>query len=173
MKFKDWNDSLNSSSWLDPAYGGICTTGQSFEQLQSNDIIIKGYVYPKHVLDVKKELSENLINNKCIDAMYEKNGLDYKRENEIKSISPFMRGVQSLDNKNYRIMFYTKKFMDRLYFADDCQVEYLEQLRNWEDGAVPNEAPDTLASLLREKYDRSANNNNNYGVEIEENNFRH
>lgn len=152
MRFKVWDDNITSSGWLDPAWGGVCTTGITFIQKQKEDLVIRGWVYHSHITDCKDKLKEKMMMCNCVDPMFESNGVDREREKEIKDISPLIRGVHANDNKNYRIIFNIKKNYDRLYFADDCQLEYLEQMRNYIEGEVPNEAPDSLASLLRERF---------------------
>lgn len=152
MLFMPWKQGVSSVGWIDPAWGGACTTGVTFIQEIGNNLIVRGWIYPNHISDVKKELSQNARDCNCIDLMFESNGIDNKRMAEVRSIYPIMRGVQAHDNKNYRIVFNIKQNLDRIYFADDCSIAYLEQIKNYQEGEIPNEAPDSLASLLREKY---------------------
>lgn len=152
MKFKMWDNNLTSCCWLDPAWGGVCTSGITFIQRQGNDIVVRGWVYQAHITDCKEKLKEKITRCNCIDPMFEANGVDREREKEIREITPLIRGVHASDNKNYRIIFNIKRNYDKIYFSNDCQLEYLEQMRNYIEGEVPNEAPDSLASLLRERF---------------------
>jgi hypothetical protein len=59
-------------------------------------------------------------------------------------------GVVEKENKHIRIISFLKKNWNRLYFAHDCQTDYLSQILDYEEGLEPDDAPDSAAGLIRE-----------------------
>lgn len=152
MKFKNFIPGVNCYGYLDPGYGGDCTTGLTLIQEVGKDLIVKGFAWKEHVLDLKSKINIACKNNNCIMLFIERTGVNDRVWREIREIYNLNLGVDEKENKHFKITYYIKNRRDNLYFDDECQSTYLEQIRLYEEGQVPNEGPDTLAALIRQKF---------------------
>lgn len=57
-------------------------------------------------------------------------------------------------NKQHKIEGYVSQYWDRLVFAEDCEETALEQICDYA-GEEPDDAPDSLASLIRQGFHQS------------------
>jgi hypothetical protein len=152
MKFKNFTPGVTCIGYLDPGYGGACTTGLTLIQKNNKELIVKGFAWAEHILDIKEKIKLACMNNNCIELLIERTGVNDRVWREIVSIYHLSTPIDEKENKHFRITFYIKKRRDDLYFDDECQSTYLEQIRLYEEGQVPNEAPDTLAGIIRERF---------------------
>jgi hypothetical protein len=53
-------------------------------------------------------------------------------------------------NKTNKIQTFITEFWSKLVFAEDCDNEYISQICDYREGQEPDDAPDSLASILRE-----------------------
>lgn len=62
-------------------------------------------------------------------------------------------GYQEGTNKHRKIIAHLLPAWGNLVWDSDCQEDYLDQILNYMEGEEPDDAPDSAASLLREFYD--------------------
>lgn len=161
IKYKKWNDSLPSYAMIDPAYKGTNTTALSLLQLQNDDIIVKGYVWRNSITDKISQIQELLKINRCLECWYEINKDEGAGSRELQKGFPMITDLREHENKIFKISFYLKKYFDKIYFDEDIQNEYIEQINYYEEGQEPDDAPDSLSSLIRQTvYFKESNGNN-------------
>ncbi len=69
---------------------------------------------------------------------------------EVDNVAFHVEEYHESTNKYAKIQSYITEFWERLVFADDCDNEYLSQILDYREKQEPDDAPDSLASLLRE-----------------------
>jgi hypothetical protein len=150
MKFKVWNDNLTCYAYCDPAYSGKNTTALTLLQEEQGKYTVKGFTWRENITGLYQKIVNICQQNNCLNLYIEANadhGLSY---NEFIKLFPLCRSINEKENKHYKILHYIKKVFDKIYFDEDCQTEYLEQINYYEEGQEPDDAPDSLASLIRE-----------------------
>jgi hypothetical protein len=152
----DWPEEARPVAWLDPAYSGKNTTALTMIAKYNQSIYVRGWVWPNDVQEVYGEIIEVL-------KKY-KNGTLYDESNADKGYSardlrngtserepwPVVIERHEKENKHIKIVSYAKQYWQDLYFATDCQADYINQILDYREGEEPDDAPDSLASLLRE-----------------------
>lgn len=71
-------------------------------------------------------------------------------QREVDGVSFHVEMYHENMNKDTKIQNYISEFWDRLVFTDDCDDQYIAQVLEYREKQEPNDAPDSLASLLRE-----------------------
>ena len=148
--FEKWNKDLEPIAYLDPAYSGTHYTSLSMGVKEGEIIHIMGWIWRRDVTELYKVIKDLLNAYKCGTLYIESNadkGLSVK---DMKKIYPSVQGRYEKENKHNKIISYVKKNFDRLRFAEDCQEDYVGQIVDYEEGQEPDDAPDSLAGLLRE-----------------------
>jgi hypothetical protein len=152
-KFKAWDEKLTCSAYLDPAYSGDCTTALTLlEENPDKTITIKGFVWRENITNLYQKIVDICSQYNCIMLYCEANGDHGLSHGEINKRFPLTRAINEKENKHYKITHWIHKLSPRLFFADDCQPEYLEQIVYYQEGGGLIDAPDSLASILRELY---------------------
>jgi hypothetical protein len=152
IRFKKFKLGVTCIGYLDPGYGGACTTGLTLIQENGKELIVKGFAWKEHILDLKEKIKLACHNNNCIELLIERTGVNDRVWREIMEIYHLSTPINEKENKHFKITFYTKKRRDDIYFDDECQAIYMEQIRLYEEGQIPNEAPDSLSALIRERF---------------------
>ena len=151
IQFKRWNSNIPCYAYCDPAYSGKNTTALTLLQKEDGHYIVKGFAWRQNITELYEKISNICELNQCLNLYIEANadhGLSYK---EFVKLFPLCSSVNEKENKHYKILFYIRKIYDIIYFDEDCQAEYLEQISYYEEGNEPDDAPDSLASLIRER----------------------
>ena len=71
-------------------------------------------------------------------------------------------GYMESTNKHRKIIAHLLPAWGNLVWDADCQEEYLDQVLNYMEGEEPDDAPDSAASLLREFYDETKANSQDW-----------
>jgi hypothetical protein len=150
LQYTDWNDKEHCYAWVDPAYSGKNTTSLCLLQMIGDKIICKGWVWRQHIAELYPQIINLAKEYNCLEMIIENNKDEGLSQREIAKSFPLIKGIHSTDNKIYRISFYIKQYLNRLYFDNNCQTDFIEQISYYEEGKEPDDAPDSLASLLRE-----------------------
>lgn len=163
-KFIEWDRNQTSRGWLDPAYSGKNTTSLTLLYYIDNKIIVRGWVWRQDVTELYEKIKTICGMYNCGTLFIESNadkGLSYK---DMQKIYPSVRAIWEKENKHNKIINYAKKNFPEIYFANDCQEDYLSQIIDYEEGQEPDDAPDGLASLIRQTKPETANIKNQINV---------
>jgi hypothetical protein len=140
-----------SIGWLDTAYGGghsnaLTILGQSSE----GEWFVRGWVWYKNIVDIYNEIVDKMVMHNAGTLYVESNadkGLSVK---DLRMLYPSVEPKWEKKNKHIKIISYAKKHWNEIIFADDCNDEYLNQILDYTEGEEPDDAPDSLASALRQ-----------------------
>lgn len=150
--YDKWPDKFKIiKAYCDPAYSGECTTSLSMLcQTHDNKYFVRGWVWRKNITELYSTIKNILIDYNCPIIYIETNADKGLSSDELKKYFPTVIGRNEKYNKHMKIISFLKYNYDKLIFADDCNNEYINQITDYYEGASLVDAPDSLASLIRE-----------------------
>jgi len=146
----DWPKELQPRAYLDPAFGGENTTALTMIGNYRRQWYARGWVWPMDVTQLYQKIVNML-------EQY-KNGTLYVEDNADKGASardlaqkwPAVERRTESMNKHTRIVTFAKQHFHKLIWAHDTQTEYMSQIIDYAEGEEPDDAPDSLAGMIRE-----------------------
>lgn len=149
-KFLKWDKTLACRGWLDPAYSGKNTTSLTLMQFQNKKMVVKGWAWRQDVTELYEKIKLICNMNLCGTLFIESNADHGLSKKDMEKIYPSVQDVWTKDNKHNKIISYAKKNWPEIYFSNDCQEDYLSQIIDYEEGQEPDDAPDGLASIIKQ-----------------------
>lgn len=135
---------------IDASYGGSDGTAYTIIKQKGNDLYVLGKRYDKHV-------------DKCLADIYrlhkiyrsgtfycERNADKGYLEKEMRKDGVIVQGYSENTNKYVKIATYLLKNWDNIYFHEDTDPDYLNEILDYTENAAHDDAPDSLASIIRE-----------------------
>ena len=135
---------------IDASYGGSDGTAYTNIKQQGNAFYVLGKRYDKHI-------------DKCLSDIYmlhdryragtiycERNADKGYLEKEMRKDGMIVQGYQESTNKYVKIATYLLKNWDNVYFHEDTDPDYLNEILDYTENAEHDDSPDSLASILRE-----------------------
>lgn len=135
---------------IDASYGGQDGTAFTIIKRKGSDFYVYGKRYDKHV-------------DKCLTDIYrlqqlyragtiycERNGDKGYLEKEMHQDGKIVQGYNENMNKYVKIATYLLKNWKHIYFHEDTDPEYLNEILDYTENASHDDSPDSLASILRE-----------------------
>jgi phage terminase large subunit-like protein len=148
--FNDKKLLFNSVAHIDASYGGSDGTAYTIIKQQGNAFYVLGKRYDKHI-------------DKCLSDIYmlhdryragtiycERNADKGYLEKEMRKDGMIVQGYQESTNKYVKIATYLLKNWDNVYFHEDTDPDYLNEILDYTENAEHDDSPDSLASILRE-----------------------
>lgn len=170
------NDHHTVAAHLDAKFDGDCTTALTFMQELPekapngrNWIQVSGWSSPKHVELILDDIVDRCIRKRVRHFYNETNpdkGMTYRaimakfaeRGYRINISKPHeIYNYHEGTNKQYKIQTHLLRHWQNLLWDIDCDPEYSNMVMDYQEGAEPNDAPDSAASLLRAFYDDTTN----------------
>lgn len=155
--YAPWPEPTETQGWLDPAYGGECTTALTLIGSYHRKWYAVGFAWPRDATKMCEEISEYLKQWKCgtlyIDSIGDKGFTADKMSNHHGAVIPV--NSESM-NKHIKIVTHAVQHWGKLNWADNescndiAYQEYMAQVLDYQEGEKPCDAPDSLASLCRE-----------------------
>lgn len=138
-------------SHVDASYGGADGTAFTIiNRLDDGRIIALGKRWNKHIDDCRSEI--RLIHNyyKCGSIFNELNADKGYLAKELKKDGLLVRSYNENMNKYVKIATYLKKYWNDIYWLEDTDHEYIQEILDYTEFAEHDDSPDSIASLLRE-----------------------
>jgi hypothetical protein len=137
-------------------------------KLPDGRIQITGYAWEKHVDHLTDEICGLWVRYKVkrhtqernpdkgysmanLEAAAKRKGLNIRFQKDAQGKPGYMEST----NKHRKIVSHLLHHWGNLVWDSDCQEDYLDQILNYMEGEEPDDAPDSAASLLREFYDET------------------
>ena len=160
---------ISPMAWLDPAYNGTNCTALTMVDDIAGTLYVKGWVWRQDVTELYDKIVTILGNHSCGSLYVETNADKGLSVRDLSRVYPAVIGKNEHENKHIKIVSWAKQYWPDIVFASDCQDEYLTQVLDYEEGQEPDDAPDSLASMIREikKYHGSSETSGGYSVESE------
>lgn len=148
--FKDDTLLFDGVSHIDASYGGSDGTAYTIIKQQGDKFYVLGKRYDKHI-------------DKCLSDIYRlqdiyRLGTIYCEENadkgylrkEMQKDGKIVKGYNERTNKYVKIATYLLKHWSNIYFHEDTDPEYLNEILDYTENAAHDDSPDSLASIIRE-----------------------
>ena len=134
---------------VDGAFGGDNTTAYTALCKKDGNWYGYGKVWPKHIQDCYKEIIS--LNQKYkIGSLYLETNADkgYSAA-DLSKLWPSVKRYHERMNKHYKISTYLKGEWADIIWAHETDPEYMNQITDYQEGLEPDDAPDSVASLIR------------------------
>jgi hypothetical protein len=148
--YAEWPGEVRPCAWVDPAYSGDNTTALGFLGKHDGKWYARGWVWRKHVSDCYKGIIDLLTRYKATTLFVESNADKGYSAKDLSQMWPSVRAINESMNKHIKIVTFAVQHFNKLYFALDIQPEWMNQILDYQEGQEPDDAPDQLASLLRQ-----------------------
>lgn len=134
---------------LDAKYSGKDT--MAYTALGKFNNIIYGYgrIWTSNVVETYDQIADthNLYKAGSLYTESNKDGTETTKNEMIKRGIPAIGYHESM-NKHIKIITFIKRYWHKIYWIDETDPEYLNQIMDYEEGLEPDDAPDSLASLI-------------------------
>lgn len=134
---------------IDAAYGGEDYTAFTIINRVDDKYYVFGKLWRKHIDDVldiiigfRKHYNAGKIYN---ETNGDKGFLDKELNEKGERTEPYREN----ENKYIKIVTYLKKNWENVYFINETDKEYVEQICDYNENAEHDDAPDSLASIIR------------------------
>lgn len=154
---KGWDYSKRSYAHLDCAYDGnhYCALtifsaleGQEYKKCKRFQVV--GFTYPGNVKAWLNEISRYYRKYKCNWIYIETNPDKGYTATKLNELGLRTKSYSETENKHIKISTNIYEYWDKLGFSPDTDPEYLNQILDYREGSEPDDAPDSLASIIRE-----------------------
>lgn len=148
--FKDDALLYDGVNHIDASYGGSDGTAYTIIKQRDDKFYVLGKRYDKHI-------------DKCLSDIYRlqgiyRSGTIYCEENadkgylrkEMMKDGKIVKSYNENTNKYVKIATYLLKHWDDIYFHEDTDAEYLNEILDYTENAAHDDSPDSLASIIRE-----------------------
>lgn len=144
---------------LDAKFKGNHYNGLTFmaKSPKTGLIQVQGWAFPEHVEDK----IDWIVQQCClfgVSTLYIEDNADKgytAKAINSKKMANYRVHVESYHesmNKHIKIVSYLKHYWGNLLFAHGCNLDYISQIIDYKEGEEPDDAPDSAASLLRERF---------------------
>ncbi len=151
-QYREWPERVRKCcAYIDPAYGGGDATALSVISLDINNApIIRGWIWWESVVDVYAEIISHCRHIGVGTIYIETNADKGASKKDLDKLWPAVIGKNESMNKHVRIVSFVKYNWFNIFFSPDCNPEYLNQILDYTELADNDDAPDSLAGLIRE-----------------------
>ena len=134
---------------VDAAYGGEDSTAFTIAKKVGTTYFVLGKLYNKHVDEAEGEIIR-LYQKYCVKNLYcEENADKGYLKKEFRKCGVRAVGYSENTNKYLKIVTYLKSEWNNIVFVDGTDKEYIEQILEFNENAPHDDAPDSLACIIR------------------------
>ena len=143
---------FNGACHVDASYGGEDYTAFTIAKEMDGLIYVYGELKASHVDDVLDGFERQRVKYMAGTFYNETNGdKGYLNKKIKKPKKPYHEKM----NKYIKISTYLKSNWDRIVFIKETDKDYINQILDYTENATHDDAPDSLASLIREAIDKT------------------
>lgn len=147
---KDVSRIYDGVAHIDAAFGGADFTAYTImKQNDDGTITAFGKLYDKHVNECLPNIGELQEKYRAGTIYNEDNGDKGFVNRELERYGFRGSRYHEKQNKYLKISTYLKRNWSRIYWLEDTDPEYLNQILDYTENAAHDDAPDSAASLLR------------------------
>jgi len=149
-RYTDDNELLyNGICHIDASYGGGDGTAFSAAKEQDGSIVVYGKLWQKHVNDCIPEIMALRNAYRLGSIALEKNADKGYLAAEFRELGCPVSEYHETTNKFVKISSHLRKAWSSIIFHEDTDAEYINQILDYNEFAAHDDAPDSLASLIR------------------------
>lgn len=143
---------------IDAAYGGEDSTAFTICKKQEGKYYVYGRLWQKHVDDCLSEIIEEKQRLLVTTLICEENGDKGYLKKEIIKRGEKASSYWESTNKYIKIVTYLKAEWKNVIFVDGTDPEYIDMILNYNEYAEHDDAPDSLASMIRKLWGKKEEN---------------
>lgn len=144
---------------IDAAYGGEDFTAFTVAKKEGDKYYVLGRIWGKHVDDCLPEIIETKRNLLTGIILCEENGDKGYLKKEIQRRGEKASSYWEDMNKYIKIVTFLKGEWKNVVFVKGTDEEYIDMILNYNEYAEHDDAPDSLASIIRKLWNKKSENN--------------
>lgn len=141
---------FNGISHIDAAYDGDDYTAYTIARTQGDSIIVFGKLWQSHVLKHLSEIEAYQKKFKAGTIFMERNADKGFLATTLEDRGNPVETYHEAMNKYVKIATYLRANWDRVFFFPGTDPEYIDQILDYTEQAEHDDAPDSLASIIRQ-----------------------
>lgn len=136
---------------IDAGYNGEDGTALTIiKKLADGRFIVFGKRWEKHVDDCLNEIEQYMKIYRSGRIYVENNGDKGYLAKDLKKRGHFVKEYHETTNKFIKISTYLRKYWGDIWFLEETDAEYINEILDYNENAEHDDAPDSLASSIRE-----------------------
>lgn len=148
--FNDDKKLFNGVCHIDASYGGSDGTAFTIIKQIGDCFYVLGKRRDKHVDDCLSEFYSLMDKCKSGTIYVELNADKGYLEKEMLKHNRIVKSYNENMNKYIKISTYLRANWNKIYFHEDTDAEYLNEILDYTENAQHDDSPDSLASIIRE-----------------------
>jgi hypothetical protein len=165
IRYTKWDYKVNPFAHIDAKFDGDHSGALTFVQEQPNqDLVVWGNLFYENVKGKREWIRYWYEKLRSKMIWIEDNPDQGYTADLIKESHPGKKPMKVSRyhedmNKGHKIESFISYYWERIKFHDECDPDYISQIMDWKEGEEPDDAPDSLASLLRKAFYKKTNVN--------------
>ena len=147
---RDVQSLYNGICHIDASYGGADSTAFTILAENGDNLIVYGKKYRKHVNDCLTDIFALKAKYLAGTTYCERNADKGYLAQELQAQGDIVKTYHEKMNKHIKIASYIKANWHRIYFIEDTDPEYLNEILDYTEHAPHDDCPDSLASAIRQ-----------------------
>lgn len=147
--FNDFKLLENGIGHIDASYGGADSSAFTLANKKGNIFYIYGKKYSKHIDNCLDEIISLTKKYKCGTIWTERNADKGYVGKLINSKGHIGDTYHEDMNKFFKISTYLKVNWNNIYFHDETDVDYIQEIMDYTEFASHDDCPDSCASIIR------------------------
>lgn len=148
--FNDCSLLFEGVSHIDASYGGQDGTAFTIFKQRGDKMYVFGKRKNKHIDDCLSEFYSYMDVYKSGTIYVERNADKGYLEKEMINDGRIVASYQEKMNKFVKITTYLRKNWNNIYFYEDTDMDYINEILDYTENAQHDDSPDSLASIIRE-----------------------
>ena len=148
--FNDAKLLYDGVSHIDASYGGTDGTAFTIIKQRGDKFYVLGKRKDKHVDDCLKDFYKLMDAYRAGTTYCERNADKRYLEKEMIADGRIVKSYNEDMNKYVKISTYLRKHWSNIYFHEDTDMDYINEILDYTENAQHDDAPDSLASIIRE-----------------------
>lgn len=145
---------FNGKCHIDAAYGGKDGTAFTIVKQVGEEFIVFGKLWKKHVDDCISEIEQYMKMYLVGSISLEENADKGYLKKKLKERGHIVNGYDERMNKFIKITTYLRSNWAKIKFLEATDPEYINEILDYTEDAEHDDAPDSLASILRKLTDK-------------------
>ena len=146
---------LNGIAHVDAAYGGEDYTAFTICKKHDDKYYVFGKLWHKHVDECMDYIKSYMTEMRANKIYCEDNGDKGYLAKELRKLDIKAITYRENQNKFLKITSYLKGAWENVYFVSGTDHEYINQICEFNENCEHDDAPDSLASIIRKLYSRN------------------
>lgn len=156
--FGHWDNRYPAYGHIDAAFDGDHTCGLTIMGEKNDGVIqAKGWVYPGNVKDWLGKIVSIYKEYKLKELFIETNPDKGYTADALASRGINVSTYPETQNKHVKIATHLYEAWERIFWDEGTEPEYMEQVLDYREGSEPDDAPDSAASLIRQRFSVKSN----------------